>query len=201
MRAARPERNLVVLFALLAVCEAGCVDVKVWELRPERAARTVRDLTGQQPFGQVGRRAPAASIESTPLAISPELASARDLFDEARRAELVARGNAPSLFGRCIVVALEVNAADPDPRTVGEARALYNVSVDRVLRLTGGHVIRPDPAWRKVWIRRGMPVVCAQGPGLWAPEHFDEIRFAGDYVVRGMDRYYGSDGSGERSPS
>jgi pimeloyl-ACP methyl ester carboxylesterase len=196
MRATRPERNLVLCFALLAVGEAGCVDVKVWELRPERAARAVRELTGQEPFGQVGRRPPAAAGELIPPAISPELVSARDLFDQARRAELLARGDALSLYGRCMAVCLNVMAADPDLRAIGEARACYNLSVNRVLRLTGGHVIRPDPAWRETWTRRGMPVALARGPGLWAPEYFDELRFSGDYVVRGMEHYYGRDGLG-----
>ena len=31
---------------------------------------------------------------------------------------------------------------------------------------------------------------------VWSPERFDELRFAGDYVVGGMDHYYGSDGIG-----
>jgi pimeloyl-ACP methyl ester carboxylesterase len=192
----RPERILALLFALLAACGGGCVRVNVWEVRPERAARAVRDLTGQEPFGQVGRRIPAASGVLTPLAICPELASARDLFEEARRADLLAHGDAPWLYGRCMAVALHVLAADPDAPAIGEARALYNLSLDRVLRLTGGHVIRPDPAWPEEWARRGMPVVFARGPGLWAPERFDELRFAGDYVVCGMDHYYGSDGLG-----
>ena len=33
-------------------------------------------------------------------------------------------------------------------------------------------------------------------PLLWDPDRFDELRFAGDYVVCGMDHYYGCDGVG-----
>jgi pimeloyl-ACP methyl ester carboxylesterase len=33
-------------------------------------------------------------------------------------------------------------------------------------------------------------------PLVWDPDRFDELRFAGDYVVCGMDHYYGSNGIG-----
>jgi pimeloyl-ACP methyl ester carboxylesterase len=95
-----------------------------------------------------------------------------------------------------MAVSLNILAADRDAPTLGEARVLYNRSLDRVLRLTGGHVIRPDPTWSAKCARRGMPVVFARGSGQWPPERFDELRFACDYVVQGMDHYYGSDGLG-----
>ena len=206
MRAARPERILALLFSLLAVCGAGCVDVKVWKLRPERAARAVRDLTDQEPFGQVGLRPHAASGVSAPLAIIPELAAARTWSIKRGGPSSWLAGMPRRLYGRCMAVALEVIAADPDPRAIGEARVPLQ------------HVGRPRPAAdgrprhqarsgvAQEWIRRGLPVVFARGPGLWAPEHFDEFRFAGDYVVSGMDHYYGSNGLGVpliavRSPS
>ncbi len=41
-----------------------------------------------------------------------------------------------------------------------------------------------------------MTVAFGPGPNLWAPEPFDELRFPGDYIVRGVEHYYGSDGLG-----
>jgi pimeloyl-ACP methyl ester carboxylesterase len=125
------------------------------------------------------------------------------LFHSANRAEVLARKTASAFYLDCMALAMRVMTAprigaassDESPEFL-EARAVYNRALERFLRLTGHHVVRPDESWRAELARQGVRVASGRGARVWAPERFDELRFAGDYVVRGMDHYYGSDGLG-----
>ncbi len=209
--------------AIIALTPAGlligCAGITVWEVRPEPLARAVRHGLGQHPLG-----VPAAPIAGTgtgvgaaaddarrPPAPDASLARASAAFDQARRREHLGRDDALRLYGESMALAwsiLEIPApaavANDPART--HARALYNRSLDRFLRLSGGQRFRLDASWRDEMEHRGIRVAFASDPSLWAPDRFDELRFAGDYVVAGMAPYYGSDGLGVplvavRSPS
>jgi hypothetical protein len=194
-------RTLVV--ATLMAGTGGCAQLRVWEIRPEPAAEAARNLADEKPFGRIDGQPSSATRNSAPSTPSHELAFGETLFHEARLAEALASEKSARLYRDCMVVALRVmtepRIGEPDcdesPEFL-ESRALYNRALERFLRLTGRHLIRPDASWRAELARRGVSVASGGVAHLWSPERFDELRFAGDFVVRGMDHYYGSDGLG-----
>ncbi len=201
----RPTSGLIgaLVVATLLAETTGCATVRVWEVRPEPAAEAVRNLAGEKPFGRTDAQRWPATATANASPPSPKLARAENLFNQARRAETLASEKSARLYRDCMVVAMQVMTAaqvgaaggDEQPEFL-ESRALYNRALERFLRLTGRHVIRPDESWRAELARLGASVASDRGEHLWAPERFDELRFTGDYVVRGIDRYYGSDGLG-----
>jgi pimeloyl-ACP methyl ester carboxylesterase len=198
----RPTNGLIcaLVVATLMLETTGCAKVRVWEVRPEPVAEAVRNLSGEKPFGRTDRSATGTSASST---ASPDLALAESMFIEARRAEALASEKSARLYRDCMAVAMRVMtepqvgaaAGDELPQFL-EPRALYNRALEKFLRLTGRHVIRPDEAWRAALAGLGVSAAAGRGQHLWAPERFDELRFPGDFIVRGMDHYYGSDGLG-----
>jgi pimeloyl-ACP methyl ester carboxylesterase len=201
----RPTRAMIcALVAATLMAEAtGCASVRVWEIRPEPVAEAVRNVTGQKPFGLAeGHRSPATGTlaPSTP---SSDLTLAEQLFTEARRAETLDPQKSQRLYRECMARAVLVMSeprigapeADEPPEFL-ESQGLYNRALARFLRLTGGHVIRPGESWRAELARQGVTITSVRDEQLWAPERFNELRFPADYVVRGMDHYYGSDGLG-----
>lgn len=181
----------------------GCASVAVWEVRPEAAARAVRHGLGQRPLGEPDAPHPAFTDEQPPPAPGSALTRAYALFDEARRGEHWSPDAALRLYAESMALAwgvIEGPAGAGDAYGSGpgrdRARSLYNRALDRFLRLAGGHRFRPDDSWCAELQRRGVRVTIGRDPSLWEPDRFDELRFAGDYVVCGMEHYFGSDGLG-----
>lgn len=181
----------------------GCASVAVWEVRPEAAARAVRHGLGQRPYGEPDAPRPAFADQQPPPAPDSPLTQAYALFDEALRSEHHSRTTSLRLYTESMALAwgsLQTSAAAGgvhlSEMDLDRACSLYNRALDRFLRLAGGHRFRPDAAWCADLGRRGIGVALGRDPSAWDPDRFDELRFAGDYVVYGMDHYFGSDGVG-----
>lgn len=180
--------------AMLAV--AGGCGMRVWEIRPEPAARAARSLAGHVPLDPGDEPPMTAGAIVPPPHPGPQVLRAAQLLDDAAHLEGFSRQRALFEYRDCMILALdEVRAAgdSPDGRA---ARGLYNRALDRFLRLGGRHRLRLDDEWLAMMAERGLPVAFATGPGLWDPGRFDEIRYAGDYLVRGVDRFHGAAGLG-----
>jgi pimeloyl-ACP methyl ester carboxylesterase len=79
-----------------------------------------------------------------------------------------------------------------------EARDRYNAALEDLLRLTGRHRIHRDRGWRDHLDALGIRVVEPEreGDGRWSPDRFDLLLFSHDFVVRGMERQYRTEGLG-----
>jgi pimeloyl-ACP methyl ester carboxylesterase len=192
-----------VLYAVaLSALSSGCATVRVWEIHPEPAAQAVRNVVGEHPFGDP-ENAPAQQFNvSYPVAPNPVLVRGLACFDSARGYELGSRRDAMRFYVEAMAYAYEsmfgpsAEAPQGSTRQQAEARSLYNRSLERFLRLTGGHRILVNDAWCRDLSASGIPVAIRRDAEVWSPERFDELRFTGDFVVRGMDHYYGADGLG-----
>jgi pimeloyl-ACP methyl ester carboxylesterase len=126
-----------------------------------------------------------------------------ECFDKAQRLEYLRRDEALRLYVESMGSAYEAllqsgaeaSSSPLDPQQ-SAAYLAYNRSLERFLRLAGGHKFRPDDSWRGELAERGVPIEIRRDASVWSPERFDELRFAGDFVVRGMHHYHGSDGVG-----
>ena len=181
----------------------GCASVTVWEVRPEAAARAARHLVGERPLGQPNPPGHGPADLRPPPAPDSALTLAYARFDEAGRCEHRSRDVALRLHAESMALAwgsLDDRSprVGPDLTVPGSdrARSLYNRALNRFLRLAGGHRFRPDTSWLVELEHRGITISIGRDPSLWDPDRFDELRFAGDYVVCGMDHYFGSDGIG-----
>jgi pimeloyl-ACP methyl ester carboxylesterase len=187
-------------FALLASCST----VRVFEVRPEGTAQALRNVLGERPKGEPDAPLRYASDDTPPTpAASPALLQALARFEDACRRELWSRDEVLHVYAESMAFASEtiVNAPPGDlARASGAdqklALSLYNRALERFLRATSGRAFRPDDAWRARLEERGIHVTVRRDGTLWPSGRFDELRFAGDYLVRGIDHYYGSDGIG-----
>ncbi len=70
-----------------------------------------------------------------------------------------------------------------------EVLAQYNAALEGLLRRTGGRTLHPDEDWRRRLASLGVRVAepVEGGAALWDPARFDDLLFADDYVVRGME--------------
>src|SRR5262249_34480301 len=154
---------------------------------------------GERPLRQPDSSDNASAVSQPPPTPTAALIQAQVRFDEARHHEHWSRDSALRLYAESMALAwksicspLETGVSDPSGPGSGLARSLYNQALDRFLRIAGGHRFHPDAAWCADLQRRGIPVTIDRTPLVWDPDRFDELRFAGDYVVCGMDHYYGS---------
>ncbi|MHB1559301.1 MAG: esterase/lipase family protein [Isosphaeraceae bacterium] len=193
----RPTSGATRALAIAAVLAgAGGCGMRVWEIRPEPAARALRGLAGEVPLGHADRVSVAAQGPSTPAPPSPRLAKAAGLVEDARHLEGFSRQRALFVYRECMILALDEVHAAGDSNDGRAAQVLYNRALSRFLRLGGRHHLQLDDRWLAMMAEHGLPVAFANGPGLWNPGRFDEVRFAGDYLVRGADRYHGTEGLG-----
>ncbi len=191
------------LIVLSVAFMASCSTVRVWEVRPEAAAQGVRSALGERPKGAPGAPVRLAAGDEPPPPVSrPALLNAAARFDEARRRELLSRDESIRRYADTIALA---SAAMADSLAGASAARLQQISLWRARSTTrrssascatGGRVFRPDEAWRAGLEERGVHVTVSRDGTLWPPGRFDELRFPGDYVVRGMDHYFGSEGIG-----
>ena len=201
----KPKRcgNVAVLTVAMASGFAGCMPIKVWEVHPEPANRAVRSFLGEQPFGRPDSGLHVAGGPQCTDDPDPVLLEALTSFDDASDVSLWSRNfalgrylDAMSFASKVIFDTLEENqGTPPDPRQ-SAALSVYNRSLEGFLRLAGGHQFLPDESWRARLARCGIMVDLRRDEAVWPPERFDELRFAGDFVVRGMPHYYGSSGIG-----
>ena len=200
---------LVLVASAAGLFGPGCAAVRVWEVRPEPLARGLREALGEDPYGDPGlspAEASASQAQGPPAPPGHALVRAEAWYREARRAEVWSRGEAARRYLEAMALASE--AWSEAGGTVGpngaEARRLYNRSLERLLRTSAGfhktsagfHVFRLDEPWRARMARDGVRVQYRRDGGVWDPESFTELRFPGDFVVRGMDHYYGAEGLG-----
>lgn len=193
----RPTSGATCALAIAAVLAgAGGCGMRVWEIRPEPAARALRGLAGEAPLGHADRASMPAHGKQAPAPPGPRLARAAGLFEDARHIEGFSRQRAMFAYRESMILALDEVRDSGDTNDGRAAQVLYNRALGRFLRLGGRHHLRLDDEWLAMMAERGLPVAFANGPGLWNPGRFDEIRFAGDFLVRGADRYHGAEGLG-----
>jgi pimeloyl-ACP methyl ester carboxylesterase len=193
----------VFLATVVASLFAGCMPIKVWEVHPEPATRAVRNLLGEKPLGRPDARPTATVGVQTPTDIHPALVTALSAFDDGCRLEFWSRDAAARRYFDATAFAYESmvqnsaarseSAADPQRSA---ALSIYNRSLEKYLRLAGDRRFLPDESWRAGLARAGISIEIRRDGAVWSPERFDELRFASDFVVRGMPHYYGSDGLG-----
>ena len=194
--------KLSALIAALSALSASCAQVKIWEVHPESAARSVRRVLGEHPYGR-----PDAPRRRKVFLIDPMILISRwpVRWHPSRRRVVARSGHAMRRFGftwiRCDSLTSRCSAAAQDGELGrnphdSEARKFYNMSLERFLRLSGAHKFLPDESWRSHLAELGIQVAIGRGADVWSPERFDELRFTGEFVVKGMDHYYGSDGLG-----
>ncbi len=92
----------------------------------------------------------------------------------------------------------DVAARGPE---AAEAVAIYDSALEALLRSTGGgRSIRPGNGWDDRLAALGIELVGPgpgiDGPSTWDPDRFDQLLFASDLQVRGMERVYRTDGVG-----
>lgn len=197
MRWSASAVGLAIIALISSGLLGGCAGVAVWEVRPEAVARTVRHGLGQHPHGEPGAPRPAFADRQPPPAPDSPLTHAYALYDEALRSEAYSRTTALRLYAESMAFTWgSMQGPAASGTDLDRARSLYNRSLDRFLRLSGGHRLHPDASWCADLRRRGIGVALGRDPSVWDPDRFDELRFAGDYVVCGMHHYFGSDGVG-----
>jgi hypothetical protein len=199
MRATKPT----VLIAALSALAVSCAQVKIWEVHPESAARAVRRVLGEHPYGRADGTSAQETLRDRPDDPDLTLTNAVASFETARGREVWSRDEAVRLYLDSMRFAYESmfsqRAQDGElgrnPHET-EARKFYNMSLERFLRLSAVHRFLPDESWRSHLAELGIQVAIRRGTDVWSPERFDELRFTGEFVVNGMDHYYGSDGLG-----
>jgi pimeloyl-ACP methyl ester carboxylesterase len=118
----------------------------------------------------------------------------------ARKAskEVAARYDFDALTDAAAALSALPSGADgqaDDPRVL-EARAIYNSALEDILRITGGRKLRLDEPWRNALNAQGIRVAIGREGAVWPPERFEEFLFTDDYVVRGIEHQYRSQGIG-----
>jgi pimeloyl-ACP methyl ester carboxylesterase len=197
MRWPTPAIGPALIALASSVLAIGCAGVSVWEVRPEAAARAVRHVVGQRPLGLPGSGDPGSADGQRPPGPDATLVRAQVCLDDARRREHISHGAALGLYAESMAFAWEsMGRFDASGPERDRARSIYNRGLDRFLRVAGGHRFRPDASWCAELEGRGVRVTLGRDASLWDPDRFDELRFAGDYVVCGMEHHYGSDGIG-----
>jgi pimeloyl-ACP methyl ester carboxylesterase len=191
------------LATVVATVFAGCMPIKVWEVHPEPASRAVQNILGEKPLGRPDARPKATVGAQTPTVLDPALVTALSAFDDARRLEFWSRDEAARRYFAAMAFAYELmvqnlagsseTAVDPQRSA---ARSIYNRSLERFLRLAGDRRFLPNESWRANLAQAGISIAIRRDGAVWSPERFDELRFASDFVVRGMPHFYGSDGVG-----
>lgn len=178
---------------------AGCQGVSVWRVVGPR----VRSVSSRERV--------EALVATSEIRPDGRLEAARASHAAALGAERASRETAAHYELDAIVdAAAELNASPP-PSAPGQApgldeiralaaRGLYNAALENFLRLTGGRRIHPDAAWKSRLAASGV-LVFDPGPGegghaAWAPSRFDDLLFAADFSVRGMEHQFRTDGVG-----
>ena len=195
--------KLTALIAALSALSASCAHVRIWEVHPESAARSVRRVLGEYPYGRPDATRLSESLRDRPDDPDLALAGAVASFETARGREVWSCNEALRLYVDSMRFAYESmlsrRAQDGElgrnPHD-SEARKFYNMSLERFLRLSGDHKFLPDESWRSHLAELGIQVAIGRGADVWSPDRFDELRFTREFVVKGMDHYYGSDGLG-----
>ena len=82
-----------------------------------------------------------------------------------------------------------------DPRPA-DARAVYDASLREILRLTNGRRIRLDQDWVDHMAALGVRVTLSRDGTDWGPEQLDDLLFADDYAVEGIDNQFHTGGIG-----
>ena len=203
MRSSPPAMGFLWAVGMVCGLLVGCSEVRVWDIRPASTAQALRDALGERPFGEPDTPPSAMASPEAPAEPSPTLIRAKASFDEAKRREILSPDSALRNYAQSLVLASrslsdslqrgESNATAP---SIHESRMLYNQALEGFLRLAGGRSFLPNDSWRAEVERRGVRVEIRRDDSVWSPERFDELRFAGDYVVTGMKHYHGSDGIG-----
>jgi pimeloyl-ACP methyl ester carboxylesterase len=189
------------IFAALSLLLSSCAQVQVWEVRSGPAAEAMRTIFGDRT--SAGTESVPGLKVGLPDVPDPALAAALTLFEQARRRELLAHDEAIRLYFDSARLAYETLHSRSAERPLAahalheaEARKIYNRALERFLRLSGGRRFLPDESWRLQLLPIGIEVAIRRDDRVWPPERFDELRFARDYVVVGMDHHYGADGLG-----
>lgn len=174
-----PLRRLwILLFCALTV---GCGGVSVWRVRSAPRDRAATGHHGPAMAG--GDRRIDAAWANHALA----LLAGKTSTDVAARLELDA------------IAGVEEALAWPSaPVEVGAARDLYNEALEGLLRSTGGRRIRPDQRWHARLAGMGI-LVAGPGPDsgpLWPADRFDDLLFADDFSVQGMEPIHRIEGFG-----
>jgi hypothetical protein len=94
MRVWRPA----VLIAALSAPMASCAQVKIWEVHPESAARKVRQVLGEYPYGRPEAPRWVQNLRERPGDSDLPLASAVASFESARVREVWSRDDAVRLY-------------------------------------------------------------------------------------------------------
>jgi hypothetical protein len=174
----------VTLSCALAI---GCQGVTVWR---------IHSGPGPQPTGlrdPGGANGPLAAAEASH-------AAARGA--ERASTDLAAHYELDAIAAAAAALAVLPAATGSDGRAPlapsPEAQHIYNEALESFLRLTGGRRIHPDESWQGRLAAIGVRVAGPgeAGRGQWEPSTFDDILFARDFVVRGMENQYRFDGLG-----
>jgi pimeloyl-ACP methyl ester carboxylesterase len=193
----------LVLVAALSVLVSGCAQVRVWEVRSRPAADAMRLVLGDRLYESIEPLlAPGVRID-LPEVSGPELAAALALVEQARRREITSHDEAIRLYVDGMGLAYDA-LQRPSTHSSGttralheaEARKIYNFALERFLRISGGRRFLTDESWRAQFSPLGIKVAIRRDDEVWPPERFDELRFASDFVVQGMDHHFGSNGLG-----
>jgi pimeloyl-ACP methyl ester carboxylesterase len=67
-----------------------------------------------------------------------------------------------------------------------DAVDLYNRSVERFLRRSAGRKLLPDDAWERQLRQQDLNIAVRRDESVWAPDPFDELKFADDYIAIGV---------------
>jgi pimeloyl-ACP methyl ester carboxylesterase len=68
----------------------------------------------------------------------------------------------------------------------GDAVRIYNHSVERFLRRSGGRKLLPNDKWETQLASSNVNVTIRRDDAVWQPEPFDELKFAKDYLAIGV---------------
>jgi pimeloyl-ACP methyl ester carboxylesterase len=117
--------------------------------------------------------------------------------DIAAAYELDAAASASTILAALPVTVEGSGGAVDDARAL-EVRDLYNAALEDLLRMTGGRRIRPDARWRDRLAAVGVTLARPE-PGddsVWDPGRFDQLLFARDFAVRGIEQPSRTEGVG-----
>jgi pimeloyl-ACP methyl ester carboxylesterase len=192
--ARKPDARLWVVWC--CALAMGCQSVSVWRatwgpgLRP--AAFRVQPDAGRVMPGQ----SPNGLLEAARASHAASRSAQNASKDLAARYELEAIAHAAAAMA-VLPPASGADHAAADPWAV-ESRDLYNVALEDLLRLTGGRKIRLNDGWREHLAALGIGLAepGQEGVAVWDAGRFDYLLFARDFVVRGLEDQYHTEGVG-----
>ena len=203
----------VLLVGSFCALELGCQGVSVWKVwnRPTVSTFGARGQSpahvpngsgrledgGFSPIPGFSVSALANTAKSDPDSLLARADLSLRTGQAARKAsrEVAARYDFDALTdASAALAALGTNKKD-DPR-VPQARVIYNLALENILRTTGGRKPKLDESWRNSLYAQGIRVTVEREGAVWLPERFEEFLFTDDYVVRGLEHQHRTQGIG-----